>query len=212
MWSDGYLKKVTGGAKLGGRDAVLMIRLYFGMLQNRMLLNLYPSKLCTTLLHKLEASIRNLLCLRAYQLLYLNQMPNHTTVNEAVSLAQKKIKSLRAAGLVNRVLRSLICQREATKPPADPSTRYSHPQWLMDSFVARLGREEAEALLVTDSGEPPTCAQVNALKVSAEELVAMSTAEGMAVEPYPWLPDYLFLNDTGSLEHLETFRKGYFYA
>ena len=188
-WSDGYLKKAIGGAKLDGRDAALATRLCFGVLQNRMLLDFYLSKLCATPLHKLEASIRNLLRLGA----------------------RKKAKNPRAAGLVNGVLRSLIRQREALEPPADLFTRYSHPQWLVDSFVARLGREEAEALLAADNGEPPTCAQVNTLKISAEELAAMLTAEGVAVEPHPWLPDCLFLNGTGSLEHLEAFQKGYFY-
>ncbi len=210
-WSDGYLKKAIGGAKLDGRDAALATRLCFGVLQNRMLLDFYLSKLCAPPLHKLEASIRNLLRLGAYQLLYLNRVPDHAAVSEAVSLARKKAKNPRAAGLVNGVLRSLIRQREALEPPADLSTRYSHPQWLVDSFVARLGREEAEALLAADNGEPPTCAQVNTLKISAEELAAMLTAEGVAVEPHPWLPDCLFLNGTGSLEHLEAFQKGYFY-
>lgn len=210
-WSDGYLKKAIGGAKLDGRDAALATRLCFGVLQNRMLLDFYLSKLCATPLHKLEASIRNLLRLGAYQLLYLNRVPDHAAVSEAVSLARKKAKNPRAAGLVNGVLRSLIRQREALQPPADLSTRYSHPQWLVDSFVARLGREEAEALLAADNREPPTCAQVNTLKISAEELAAMLTAEGVAVEPHPWLPDCLFLNGTGSLEHLEAFQKGYFY-
>ena len=177
-WSDGYLKKAIGGAKLDGRDAALATRLCFGVLQNRMLMDFYLSKLCATPLHKLEASIRNLLRLGAYQLLYLNRVPDHAAVSEAVSLARKK---------------------------------YSHPQWLVDSFVARLGREEAEALLAADNGEPPTCAQVNTLKISAEELATMLTAEGVAVEPHPWLPDCLFLNGTGSLEHLEAFQKGYFY-
>ena len=60
-WSDGYLKKAIGGAKLDGRDAALATRLCFGVLQNRMLLDFYLSKLCATPLHKLEASIRNLL-------------------------------------------------------------------------------------------------------------------------------------------------------
>ena len=39
-WSDGYLKKAIGGAKLDGRDAALATRLCFGVLQNRMLLEL----------------------------------------------------------------------------------------------------------------------------------------------------------------------------
>ena len=210
-WSDGYLKKAIGGAKLDGRDAALATRLCFGVLQNRMLLDFYLSKLCATPLHKLEASIRNLLRLGAYQLLYLNRVPDHAAVSEAVSLARKKAKNPRAAGLVNGVLRSLIRQREAMEPPADLSTRYSHPQWLVDSFVARLGREEAEALLAADNGEPPTCAQVNTLKISAEELAAMLTAEGVAVEPHPWLPDCVTLTGGGDLEQLSVFRDGRFY-
>lgn len=39
----------------------------------------------------------------------------------------------------------------------------------------------------------------------------MLTAEGVQWNPIPWLPDCLFLNGTGSLEHLEAFQKGYFY-
>ncbi len=134
-------------------------------------------------LHKLEASIRNLLRLGAYQLLYLNRVPDHAAVSEAVSLARRPKSQGRRAG--QRVLRSLIRQREALEPPADLFTRYSHPQWLVDSFVARLGREEAEALLAADNGEPPTCAQVNTLKISAEELATMLTAEGWQWNPIP---------------------------
>lgn len=55
----------------------------------------------------------------------------------------------------------------------------------MDSFVARLGREKAEALLAADNGKPPTCAQVNTLKVFVEELIAMLTAGGVVVKPHP---------------------------
>lgn len=131
-WSDGYLKKAIGGAKLDGRDAALATRLCFGVLQNRMLLDFYLSKLCATPLHKLEASIRNLLRLGAYQLLYLNRVPDHAAVSEAVSLARKKAKNPRAAGLVNGVLRSLIRQREALEPPptSPPGTAILSGWWI----------------------------------------------------------------------------------
>ena len=210
-WSDGALKKQLAAAELSGRDAALATQLCFGVLQNQMLLDFYLAKFSNIPLKRMEGKVVQTLRLGAYQLLYLNRVPDHAAVSEAVSLARKKAKNPRAAGLVNGVLRSLIRQREALEPPADLFTRYSHPQWLVDSFVARLGREEAEALLAADNGEPPTCAQVNTLKISAEELATMLTAEGVAVEPHPWLPDCLFLNGTGSLEHLEAFQKGYFY-
>ena len=160
-------KKAIGGAKLDGRDAALATRLCFGVLQNRMLMDFTFKAVCHPAaqaggVYPQPAAPGGL------SALYLNRVPDHAAVSEAVSLARKKAKNPRAAGLVNGVLRSLIRQREALEPPADLSTRYSHPQWLVDSFVARLGREEAEALLAADNGEPPTCAQVNTLKISAE--------------------------------------------
>lgn len=99
-WSDGYLKKAIGGAKLDGRDAALATRLCFGVLQNRMLLDFYLSKLCATPLHKLEASIRNLLRLGAYQLLYLNRVRSRRRQRGGV-LGPKEGQKSRAAGLVN---------------------------------------------------------------------------------------------------------------
>ena len=105
-WSDGYLKKAIGGAKLDGRDAALATRLCFGVLQNRMLMDFYLSKLCATPLHKLEASIRNLLHLGAYQLLYLNRVPDHAAVSEAGVLGPKEGQKSQGRRLVNGVLRS----------------------------------------------------------------------------------------------------------
>ena len=210
-WSDGVLKKQLSAAGLDSRDAALATRLCFGVLQNRMLLDFYLSKLCTTRLEKLEAPIRNLLRLGAYQILYLDRVPDHAAVSEAVSLARRRAKNPRAAGLVNGVLRSLVRQKDSLPEPPDPATRYSHPQWLVDAFTERLGREEAEALLATDNGEPPTCAQVNLLKTTAEALATSLKSQGVEAQPHPWLPNCLLLRHTGSLEGLEEFQQGLFY-
>ena len=128
-----------------------------------------------------------------------------------MSLARKKAKNPRAAGLVNGVLRNLVRQKDTLPEPPDLATRYSHPQWLTDEFAGRLGREEAEALLAADNGEPPTCAQVNTLKTTAEALATSLKSQGVEAESHPWLPDCLLLRHTGSLEGLEEFQRGLFY-
>jgi len=145
-WSDGYLKKAIGGAKLDGRDAALATRLCFGVLQNRMLLDFYLSKLCATPLHKLEASIRNLLRLGAYQLLYLNRVPDHAAVSEAVSLARKKAKNPRAAGLVNGVLRS---------PPTSPPGTAILSGWWIPSLPGWAERRRRPCWPPTTASPPP---------------------------------------------------------
>ncbi|WP_300269951.1 16S rRNA (cytosine(967)-C(5))-methyltransferase RsmB [uncultured Flavonifractor sp.] len=210
-WSDGFLKKILRTAGLDSRDAALTTRLCFGVLQNRLLLDHYLGKLSTAKLEKMEPAVRNALRLGAYQVLFLDRVPDHAAVSEAVDLARKGSKNPRSAGLVNGVLRSLVRQKDGLEPPEDPAVRYSHPRWLADLFTRRLGREEAAALMAADNGEPPTCAQVNTTKATVEAVADSLRAEGVEVTPHPWLPNCLLLSHTGSLEELTAFREGLFY-
>ena len=210
-WSDGILKKILRTAGLDSRDAALTTRLCFGVLQNRLLLDYYLGKLSTVKLEKMEPAVCNALRLGAYQVLFLDRVPDHAAVSEAVDLARKGSKNPRSAGLVNGVLRSLVRQKDSLEPPEDPAVRYSHPQWLADLFTRRLGREEATALMAANNGEPPTCAQVNTTKATVEEVTDSLRAEGVEVQPHPWLPNCLLLSHTGSLEELTAFRDGLFY-
>ena len=210
-WSDGFLKKILRTAGLDSRDAALTTRLCFGVLQNRLLLDYYLGKLSTVKLEKMEPAVRNSLRLGAYQVLFLDRVPDHAAVSEAVDLARKGSKNPRSAGLVNGVLRSLVRQKDSLEPPEDPAVRYSHPQWLADLFTRRLGREEAAALMAANNGEPPTCAQVNTTRATVEEVTDSLRTEGVEVQPHPWLPNCLLLSHTGSLEELTAFREGLFY-
>ena len=210
-WSDGFLKKILRTAGLDSRDAALTTRLCFGVLQNRLLLDYYLGKLSTVKLEKMEPAVRNALRLGAYQVLFLDRVPDHAAVSEAVDLARKGSKNPRSAGLVNGVLRSLVRQKDSLELPEDPAVRYSHPQWLADLFTRRLGREEAAALMAANNGEPPTCAQVNTTRATVEEVTDSLRAEGVEVQPHPWLPNCLLLSHTGSLEELTAFREGLFY-
>lgn len=210
-WSDGFLKKTLAAAGLDGRDAALATRLCFGVLQNKLLLDNYLERLSTVKLEKMEPGIRNSLRLGAYQVLFLDRIPDHAAVSETVDLARKASKNPRAAGLVNGVLRSLARQKGSLEPPEDPAVRYSHPQWLADLFTSRLGGKEAAALLAADNSEPPTCAQVNTTKAEVDAVISFLRADGVEVELHPWLPDCLLLTHTGNLEELSEFREGLFY-
>lgn len=210
-WSDGFLKKSLRSAGLDDRDAALATRLCFGVLQNRLLLDHYLGRLSTVKLEKMEPAVRNSLRLGAYQVLFLDRVPDHAAVSEAVDLARENSRNPRSAGLVNGVLRSLVRQKDSLESPKDPAIRYSHPQWLAEVFRSRLGREEAERLMAADNGEPPTCAQVNTIRATTEEVAAVLQAEGVEVTLHPWLPDCLLLSHTGSLEELTAFQKGLFY-
>ncbi len=89
---------------------------------------------------------------------------------------------------------------------------YSHPKWLTEAFAARLPEDELEALLQWDNGEPPVTVQVNTTKTTVEAVTASLEAEGVQVEPHPWLPGCLVLSATGDLAERAAYRDGLLYA
>lgn len=217
-WSDLALKKNIKDAALDSRDAALATKLCFGVLQNRILCDFYIQKFSTVPIHRIENRVLNALRLGVYQMAFLTKVPHSAAVNESVELARKHSKNPRSPGLVNGILRAVA--RNADRLPLieekDPavylSIRYSHPVWLVRTFLSMLGAEETERLLAADNGEPPTVAQVNTVKATKEEVLASLTAQGVAAQPHPWLPDCLTLTGGGDLERLKAFQDGLLYV
>ena len=123
-WSDGFLKRALRDSGMDSRDAALATRLCFGVLQNRILLDFYLSGLSRLPLRKLEERVLECLRLGAYQILFLDRVPDRAAVNESVNLARKYAKNPRSAGLVNGVLRGLVRQKESLPPPPDAAVQY----------------------------------------------------------------------------------------
>lgn len=212
-WSDGYLRNAIRKAELSGRDAALCTRLSFGVLQNRMLLDWHIGRLSSMSVEKMEPAVLDCLRLGAYQLLFLDRVPVHAAVNEAVELAKKYSRNPRASALVNAVLRALDRAKEEDLPqPEELSVRYSHPDWLVKEFSHTVSPDELELLLAADNAQPPTQAQVNTLKTSAAALMEELSDAGVEASPHPWLPDCLELEGTGNMEQLPAFREGRFYV
>ena len=216
-WSNAYLKKTIRREGLDRRDAALASRICFGVLQNRLLLDFYLGHFSNVRLEKLELNVLCALRLALYQLLFLDKVPPSAAVNESVALAKKYSRNPRSAGLVNAVLRAFLRERDKLPPVRGRdetetlSLLTSHPRWLTEEFLSRLGPEEARALLEEDNRQPPACAQVNTLRVTADQALRALEAEGAAAEPHPWLENCLLLTGTGDLERLPSFRAGNFY-
>lgn len=215
-WSDGRLKHAIRENGLDRRDGALCARLCYGVLQNKLLLDWRLGRVCSMRLEKLEVWVLCDLRVAAYQLLFLDKIPPSAAVNEAVELAKKHSRNPRAAGLVNGVLRALLREEVPEVRGKDEletlSIRYSHPRWLVEEFVSRLGLEGAQALLEADNQQPPTTAQVNRLSATPEQLESELRSAGAEVRPHPWLEGCLLLTGTGDLEGLDAFQRGEFYV
>ena len=216
-WADASLKAQLQRDGLVGAEANLATRIVYGVLQNRALLDFYLGAYCSQKINHLQPPLADILRIGAYQILFLDKVPDSAAVNESVEQAKKNGRG-QASGLVNAVLRKVSLNKNQL--PAIPkrdevqylSIRYSHPKWLVKRLTTLLGAESAEAFLTADNGVAPLTVQVNTLKNTAEELTAELMAAGVRVSAHPWVADCLELSGTGDLTGLEAFQSGKFFV
>lgn len=111
--------------------------------------------------HKMKPLIRTLLRMSAYQIMFMDQVPDRAACNEAVKLAKKRGFS-QLSGFVNGVLRSLSREKDSIPYPdkeTDPvhylSIQYSMPQWMTRMWMQRYGVAVTEKMLAGLLGERP---------------------------------------------------------
>ncbi|MBE6917801.1 MAG: 16S rRNA (cytosine(967)-C(5))-methyltransferase RsmB [Ruminococcaceae bacterium] len=212
-WSNGILKDYIARDRLDRRDAALATRLCYGVLQHRGMLDFFLQQLLTGKVKDLHPVLRDILHIGLYQIYELDKIPESAAVNESVLLAKKYCRMQRfAPGLVNGVLRNAVRTKGTLKQPSSLEDRYSHPQKLIDLLRTCVGEELLEPMLAANNDTPQTVVQVNTLRTTTEQLIEQLKAEDVTALPHPWMPDCLILGNTGSIEKLDTFRRGLFYV
>ena len=212
-WSNGVLKEYVQRDRLDSRDAGLAAHLCYGVMQNRQKLDFYLKQLLTGKLRDLHPVVRDILHLGLYQIYELDKIPESAAVNESVALAKKYCpKQKNASGLVNAVLRNAVRTKGELKEPASLEDRYSHPANLVALLRSYVGEDRLEKMLAANNAAPDTVIQVNTLKITTKDLSARLEEEHVFARPHAWLADCLILSNTGSLEHLPSFKEGLFYV
>ena len=147
-YSNIALNKHLKGSQLSVADKGLVTEIVYGTVARKLTLEWYLSHFIEDR-DKLDNWLYILLLLSAYQLRYLDKVPNHAVVNEAVELA--KLRKKGSEKLVNAVLRRIL--REGW-PDIDSIKRknkrdsiaYSLPVWLVSKLKEEYGEERAQAI------------------------------------------------------------------
>ena len=131
--------------------------LVYGSLRMRAALDFALAPLSRQPLDRLEPLVLRGLRLGAYELLF-GGTAAHAAVAETVG-AVARAGHRGQAGYVNAVLRRLATATPAwPDPERDPAgwaaTRGSHPAWIVEEVLARLGPEELVALVEADNTRP----------------------------------------------------------
>jgi 16S rRNA (cytosine967-C5)-methyltransferase len=164
----------------------------------------------------IEPALRTPLRIGTYQLLFLDRVPAHAAVDEAVEHA-RRLTHRGGASFTNAVLRRIAREPRLAAWPveeSDPVKRlaieHSHPDFLVARWLDRLGEPRTRALLAANN-RPKTLQLLAFRDRGGRELLAETLIDqGITVEPSALAPLGLLVRHGNPL-HCESFRRGELY-
>src|SRR6266550_4393729 len=190
-------------AKLSPQDHGLTTELVMGVVRWRSLLDVEIASASSQKLKKLDIEVLIALRLAAYQLRFLERVPDRAVVNESVELV-KRARKRSAAPFVNAVLRRLANKTSAAKAgfntqpaatlkrrptqdlgsvegqiaeattEAELSNASAHPLWLVERWAKQFGYEAAKQICMHDQQVPESSIHFH----GGNELAAVKLSPG----------------------------------
>ncbi|HWK22213.1 MAG TPA: 16S rRNA (cytosine(967)-C(5))-methyltransferase RsmB [Ureibacillus sp.] len=208
-YSNLLLNQTINKYKIDAKDRALLTELTYGTLQHKYTLDYY---LEPYIRGKMDLWVKWLLRLSLYQIVYLDRVPDHAAVNEAVEISKRRgHKGI--ASVVNGILRSILRQGvRATKEISEPTKRLaietSHPEWLVERFIEAYGVEKTSEMLHENNVPPISSVRVNTTKASVDEVLTLLEQEGVQAKQSEVIPECLHLI-SGQASRTKAFKEGY---
>ncbi len=184
------------------RDRALATEIAHGVFRWRGAIDFLLARQLRTGLESLAPAVLAALRTAAYQLVWLDRLPAHAVVNDAVELA-RALGQPHATGLVNAVARRLPRSLEAAALPGPGEPGFwtatcSLPGWLASRWRARLGDRRAAAWAEFALRPPRPVLRVNTWRLTRDEAVSALAAEGITARALPSSPTALAI-DSGDV-------------
>src|ERR1051325_3506331 len=126
---------------LSPKDHGLATEIVMGVLRWRSALDQQIAQHYSQKLEKLDPDVLIALRMAAYQLEFLDRVPQRAAVHESVELT-KRAKKRSATGLVNAVLRKFSNASDRQKP----SDSDANPKWLIERWSGEFGSDAAQQI------------------------------------------------------------------
>lgn len=198
------------------RDQALLRELVFGSLRWLKRLDQVLVAASGRTFEQIHPALLPVLRVAAYQLLFLDRVPAHAIVSEAVDEALRRSHK-GAAGFVNAVLRRVAAKPELAAWPVsatDPAERLaietSHPEVLVHRWLAQYGERQVGALLEANNRQKPMHLLAFAEKGGRDLLAERLQGEGVETEPSRLSGQGLIVR-SGNALRTATFTRGEFY-
>ncbi|TCO78981.1 16S rRNA (cytosine(967)-C(5))-methyltransferase RsmB [Marinisporobacter balticus] len=214
-YSNIAMNRQLKGKSVESVDRRLITELVYGVLENKIYLDFMIGKLSKIKMKKIDPKVLNILRMGLYQLIYLDKIPSFAAVNESVKLV-KKI-DFKASGFVNGILRNFIRDRENIKVPTLSENQvmhlcitYSHPKWMVESWLKEFGQDFTIALLKANNETPKLSVRMNTLKTTKKELVEKLIRQGIDVFEDTYVEEAIHIGNLKNIAEMEIYKEGFF--
>jgi 16S rRNA (cytosine967-C5)-methyltransferase len=214
-YSNLLLNQTLSKLKLERQEAALATELVYGTIQRLNTIDYFLGRFASKGLERLQPWVRSLLRLSFYQIQYLDRIPPHAAVNEAVNLAKRRGHQ-GIAGLVNGILRNVLRESGRLTVPdnlpeaARIALEESHPEWLVKRWLKQYGPETTRAICRSNNEAPKTSIRVNRIRAGREELAERLAEAGISAEPSVLSPSGLIVTSGGGAGGSPMFAAGDF--
>ena len=157
-------------------------------------------------IQKIKPVIRNILRMSLYQILFMDSVPDHAAVSEAVKLTKKRGYS-GLVPFVNGILRAFL--RGGVKPGMPENVKYAVPGWMYNKLTGDLGKKRTDAFL-KDAGEPKKelYARLVLSRAPKEDIIEMLRIDGCEVSEVEEIPEAVRIRNVGNLTELNAYKQG----
>jgi 16S rRNA (cytosine967-C5)-methyltransferase len=164
-------------------------------------------RLLSTPVKSLDFLVRALLSVALYEL-EDEKTPEYAVVDAAVQTA-KATDAVRAAGLINAVLRRYLRERKTLDADIarNPATRHASPVWLADRLRADWPVRWTQLLAAGDA-QAPMWLRINSRRSTTEEYLGLLSAAGIGARAEVRVPYAVVLDAPCDVQELPGFGAG----
>jgi len=210
-YSNLVLNNTINKNKYSRMDAALLTEICYGTLQRKLTLDFYLYPFIKKQ-KRIDSWVRQLLRLSVYQMVYLDKIPDHAIINEAVQIAKKR-GNKGISGFVNGILRSI--QREGVPPLSaiqDSVERLtietSHPKWLVERWIQQYGFDKTKQMCEENVRPAKQTARINEWNTTIDDVIDLLFREGISAEKSSSIPVAVKANK-GNFVHSTAFQNGF---
>jgi len=191
------------------RDKNFISALVYGVIEKRLLLDYYISKVSSVKIKKINVIVLNILRIGLYQLVFMST-PSSAACNTSVELA-KKNGQYKSGPFVNAILRKLSQTYYDITPPKDYGTLYSIDNEIFNKLTYSLGIQQTKQLLQYQYDSKAMFVAVNLTKVTDEQLLSVFLSKGIDAVKTEY-EGLVKINSSFDIEKSEEYKNGLFHV